>query len=191
MKGRRAIHDVNAPDYPYKSQRARVERLKAAGMCIECGMLRATRGQRCALCYVKHAEAVARTRQLAIDCGICLQCRKRAVKRPGERMCATCARAEQARQRAKELTRPCPKCGGSRAKGYARSGFCKACHAAMPPVAERSGIRAARLVAEGKCQTCGRPRGAKGNARYCRPCADVHAAHALAWYHRNKGRKAK
>ena len=182
-------YDLTANDYPYKSQRARVSRLIAEGLCTACGRVPPRDARRyCAVCAAKNAERNLRLHRLALECGVCIQCRKKPATR-GTRMCTKCRVAlnatKGAAKKAARLAAPCPKCGGSRAKGCYGQGYCRACSLAV----ETSGERARRLVAEGRCQHCAEPRGASGFAVYCKTCGLRHRESAREWHRINRVRK--
>ena len=181
-------HDLSAPDYPYRTQRARYLRLKAAGVCTACGARKATRGQCCEDCGQRQREASDRIRALAIECGICINCRKRAA-RNGRRTCARCGRDQYAKNHAREqaaaLARPCKKCGGKKDK-VRLSALCKRCSDAVPTKRER--LHA--ILTAGLCQWCRRPRGEDGTTAYCRPCADEHSRRTYAAWLAKHGRTA-
>jgi hypothetical protein len=188
MLGRRPVHDLNSPDYPYKAQRARFLKLKHDGLCVVCGGPKPGREDRnyCAACAEVHRACNLRIRCIALDCGICVQCRKQAA-RAGKTMCGKCSKQETAKKcakmRAHTLATPCPKCGGSRADGVCGAGYCKRCSAKVETAVQR----ARRLRSEGLCQYCARPRGDDGTTCYCRPCADEHSRKTYAAYKRKHG----
>jgi len=206
----------------YATQRARQERLKAAGLCVNCGAEKATRGQQCQPCYEKHrAIAFARRMRLraaarctncgkgrAVKAGTCAKCYKarrkaqaeRAARYQREGRCVICGKPRGEDGTSLRCRKHADSTNESRAKIVARHrerGLCincgkKAnggplCAKCRKRCSERALARITRLVAEGNCQQCAKPRGEDGTGRYCRPCADYHTAKQME-YMRRTGR---
>ena len=178
-------YDMSAPDYPYKRHRERVARLIAAGLCTACGAVPPREGRRyCPGCAATHRAGNVRLQRLAVECGVCIACRKRAAT-GDTRMCSKCRGELSRKQGDAHAARPCPKCGGSRESGIYGGGYCVSCSLAVETKAERM----RRLVSEGRCQQCGESRGSSPFAVFCETHGLKHREQAREWYRRNRAKK--
>ena len=100
-------------------QKKRYDRLKAAGICIQCGKEKALPGRiRCKECSQKGREYQNKIYQLYKEKGICVKCHQ-AKAEPGSASCRECSEKERINKKRREFrkTLKAIKSGGEMSRG--------------------------------------------------------------------------